>query len=83
MIAYSIYELLPNNYAIGHFEKALKGHAGLYDYLKHSTALDLRKQGVTHINYEQDLGIENLRYSKMLLHPETFLKKFTVSLADS
>lgn len=79
MVGYSIYELLPNNYAIGHFEKALKSHPGLYDYLKHSTALDLHEQGVTHINYEQDLGIENLRYSKMLLHPETFLKKYTIT----
>jgi len=79
MVGFSIYEMLPNNYAIGHFEKALKSHNGLYDFLKHSTAANLNKRGVTHINYEQDLGIEKLRYSKMLLHPETFLKKFTIS----
>lgn len=81
MVAFSIYELLPNNYAMGHFEKALKEHAGLYDYLKHSTALDLHQQGVSHINYEQDLGLDNLRYAKTLLHPEFFLKKFSVEMA--
>jgi hypothetical protein len=81
MVAFSIYELLPGNYALGHFEKALKVHPGLYSHLKHATASHLHDQGVTHINYEQDLGLENLRKAKMLLKPETFLKKFTVSLA--
>jgi len=78
MVAYSIYEI-QDVYAIGHSEKALKSHAGLYDFLKHSTAQDLHIQGVQYINYEQDLGIESLRQSKMLLHPETFLKKYTIS----
>ncbi|MGC1177328.1 MAG: phosphatidylglycerol lysyltransferase domain-containing protein [Candidatus Saccharimonadales bacterium] len=80
MVAYSIYET-QGEYAIGHFEKALKSHPGLYDFLKHSTVVDLHKQGVKYVNYEQDLGIESLRQSKLLLHPETFLKKYTVALA--
>lgn len=80
MVAYSIYEL-QDSYAIGHFEKALKSHPGLYDFLKHSTAVDLHQQGAQYINYEQDLGIEGLRKSKLLLHPETFLKKYTIALA--
>ncbi len=78
LVAYSIYEIA-DRYAIGHFEKALKTHPGLYDYLKHQTAMNLHRQGVKYINYEQDLGIEGLRKTKLLLHPEHFLKKYTVS----
>ena len=80
MVAYSIYEV-KGDYAIGHFEKAVRGHPGLYDFLKHRTAQNLHHQSVKYINYEQDLGIEGLRKSKLLLHPESFLKKFTVKMA--
>lgn len=79
MVAYSIYEIL-SDYAMGHFEAASKSYPGLYDFLKHSTAKDLYNQGVKYINYEQDLGIEGLRQAKLLLHPERFLKKYSVSL---
>jgi hypothetical protein len=78
MVAFSIYEKR-GDYAVGHFEKAVKTHSGLYAHLKHSTAHNLHQQTVKYINYEQDLGIEGLRKSKLLLHPESFLKKFTVS----
>lgn len=81
MVAYSIYEL-QGSYAVGHFEKALKSHVGLYDFLKHTTATDLHGQGAQYINYEQDMGIKGLRNAKLLLHPETFLKKYTVTLAS-
>jgi hypothetical protein len=80
MVAYAIYEL-QDDYAIGHFMKASKAHTGLYDFLKNSTAIDIHQQGAKYINYEQDLGIEGLRKSKLLLRPEAFLKKFTVALS--
>src|SRR5206468_385716 len=80
MVAYSIYEI-QGDYAVGHFEKAIKTHPGLYDYLKHATAKKLHEQGVKYINYEQDLGIEGLRKAKLLLHPEAFLKKYTIGLS--
>jgi hypothetical protein len=80
MVAYSIYEIR-DDYAIGHFEKALKEHNGLYDYLKHTTAKELHEKGVKYINYEQDLGIVGLRQTKLLLHPEHYLKKYSISLS--
>jgi hypothetical protein len=81
MVAYSIYEIR-GDFAIGHFEKAIKTYPGLYDFLKHYTADELHKKGVKYINYEQDLGIEGIRNAKLLLHPETFLKKFTIKLTE-
>ena len=80
MVAFSIYELLDNGYAIGHFEKALISYHGLFDFLKHQTASRLVGKGVRFINYEQDLGIEGLRKAKQLLHPVTYLKKYTICI---
>lgn len=78
--AFSIYELIQDKHGTIHFEKADASVEGVFHYIKKVVVKELTKKEVSHINYEQDLGIEGLRKSKMLLQPESFLKKYTVKL---
>lgn len=79
MSAFSVEEILPDSYCMGHFWKADTKKIGIYDFLLHSIAEYLNDQKIKSWNFEQDLGIENLRNSKMGYRPQSFLKKFVVS----
>lgn len=81
MVAFSIFEILDDKNGIVHFEKCYTKYPGLTSYVRHQTAVRFEEEGVTHINYEQDLGISGLRKSKEMLHPVHFLKKYSVKLA--
>lgn len=78
--AFSITELLEENIAMWHYKKADRSIEGLGVALNHFAAKKLHEKGVMHINYEQDLGIEGLRQSKMASQPVYFLKKFSLEL---
>lgn len=79
LIAYSIDEILKDNYGIIHFEKADTSYVGIFQYLKQQTAKHLDKLGCKYINYEQDLGIPGLRKAKQSWRPIGYLKKYTIS----
>ena len=81
-LAFSIEELLPNGYCMGHFWKADIGRSGIYNFLLHTIAEYLRTQDIEWWNFEQDLGIEGLRRSKMSFSPVNFRKKYKVSLVN-
>jgi hypothetical protein len=83
MIGFSIEELLPDRYCMGHFWKADCTHTGAYDILVHEVAQHLETRNVAFWNVEQDLGIPALRYSKAKYGTAHFLEKYTVSLRDS
>ena len=80
MIAFSIDEILPNSYAISHFFKADSSYSGIFDFLSKKLSEYMQKNNVVFWNWEQDLGVENLRKSKMSYRPVRFLKKYKVSL---
>ena len=80
LIAFAINELLRNGYAISHFVKANTSYAGIYAFVMHAMAKSLLSQDCQYLNYEQDLGLENLRYAKMCFRPVRFLKKYQVSV---
>jgi len=82
MIGFSIDEILSNQYCVEHFSKAYNEHIGVYDFLNLKMALHLEANNVALWNWEQDLGIESLRRSKMSYRPVHFLKKYIVSLAN-
>jgi len=60
-----------------HFEKAVSGYKGLYQYINQSFAAILPEIYET-INREQDLGNAGLRHAKLSYQPTGFVKKFKV-----
>jgi|SRR3989344_2254853 len=81
MVGFTLYEIISNNYAISHFAKADKNHhSAIYDILNWEEAKYLHSLGIKYFNWEQDLGISNLRYSKIKYKPAFFLKKLRIEL---
>lgn len=78
LVAFHIASLPPGTHADALFSKANVAYRGVYAALDHVVALDLVERGYTHMNIQQDLGIESLRRAKQSLHPEYFLKKYSV-----
>ncbi len=58
-----------------HFEKAVGGFKGLYQFINKSFA-SILPDTYTYINREQDLGNEGLRRAKMSYRPAGFVRKF-------
>jgi uncharacterized protein len=80
LIGFSSFEIIHDNYGLGHFEKANHDYTGLTIYLRRTMAEELHKLGVEFINTEQDLGIEGLRIAKTNLKPVKFLKKYKIKI---
>ncbi|HBE90795.1 MAG TPA: hypothetical protein DDW41_06325 [Candidatus Andersenbacteria bacterium] len=78
-VAFSINEVLTSRYAISHFVKANINFSGVYSYLMQATADALISRGCALLNYEQDLGVSGLRYSKTAFRPVCFLRKYVIS----
>jgi hypothetical protein len=77
-VAYVLGEELPGvaTFVI-HFEKAVPGYKGLYQFINQSFAAILPEDYET-INREQDLGNEGLRHAKLSYNPSGFIEKFKV-----
>lgn len=60
-----------------HFEKAVSGYKGLYQFINQSFAAILPEVYET-INREQDMGDAGLRQAKLSYQPTGFIKKFKV-----
>lgn len=78
-IAFSIDEILPNRFALAHYSKFDTSFRGINEFLNHKIANELTARGVKLWNWEQDLDIEDLRYSKMSYMPTKFIKKYCVN----
>lgn len=79
IIAFSIDEIVSHDYAISHFFKTDHSHQGCTEYFNSALAENLHNSGIEHWNWEQDLGLNNLRDVKQRYRPVSFLKKFIVS----
>ena len=79
LMGFEIDEILSPKYAIAHFSKVDTSCGDINDFLNMKLSEYLKNKGVEFCNWEQDLGIENLRKSKMSYSPITFLKKYRVS----
>lgn len=80
LIGFSIFEPLNKDTAICHFAKVNQNFAGAHDYIMKMQAEWLFANSIRTLNYEQDLGIANLKHSKLSFRPESFLKKYIVIL---
>lgn len=79
VIAFILYEdIETKSQSIIHFEKALKSYHSLSYFLKYNFVKSLYSHGIDTLNYEQDLGIEGLRETKLKLNPSGFNKVFTI-----
>lgn len=82
MIAFMISEIRNSEYSVGHFAKTcpIKGSTA---FLLQSLAKILSSKGIKYFNYEQDLGLENLRTAKERFRPTFFLKKYILHCKKS
>ncbi len=79
IVGYTISDALYNKYCTGLFGSYDYAYDGVMQVAEIETLRLFKKMGCTHINIEQDLGIQNLRSSKESWQPEYFLKKFEIS----
>ena len=79
MIGFSIDELLPNKFVMGHFIKADVRYKGIYEFLNEKTAGYLYINNYLDWNWQQDLGITGLRKLKKSYQPLKMFKKFKVT----
>ena len=80
LVGFTAYETLPEGYAISHFAKAdTKLDSAAYDMLNWEEAKILKTEKIKYYNWEQDLGIQGLRHSKIKYKPGFLLKQFIVS----
>ncbi|MEI6839244.1 MAG: phosphatidylglycerol lysyltransferase domain-containing protein [Alcaligenaceae bacterium] len=80
LLAFLIYEIVNSEYAVGHTAKCDVSIKGTNAILMKNLADKLYSAGIKYFNYEQDLGLENLRISKERYRPSFFLKKYLVTL---
>ena len=79
MVGFSINQVIQHGYAINLFEKADISYPGVFPHIRNIACSYLLKNGAYLLNFEQDLGIEGLRISKLSYHPTNFLKKYVIS----
>lgn len=71
-----------SNFAVAHFAKANITFPGIYSYMFRETCKALIARGKQYLNYEQDLGLTQLRQAKTAFRPVRFLKKYSVTLGE-
>lgn len=77
--AFTLGELLNEDTAVIHIEKADPGIPGLYQLINQQFCAQ-RWRGTRYVNREQDLGIPGLRESKLSYGPVHFAEKFRIRL---
>jgi hypothetical protein len=79
VVAFATGEPLNPTTYVEHFEKALPGYTGVYQFLLQAFARSV-PEDFTFLNREQDLGVEGLRRAKEGWHPAFLVDKYTVRI---
>lgn len=69
-----------DGYNIIHFEKADISFRGSYPFLMQQNSKLLESFNIKYLNFEQDLGIDSLRFTKRKFCPSSFLKKYLITV---
>ncbi|MGX4599937.1 DUF2156 domain-containing protein [Faecalimicrobium sp. JNUCC 81] len=77
--SFSIGEILTDDMALIHIEKANQDIRGLYQYINQQFIVNEFNEAKL-INREEDLGIEGLRKAKLSYHPIKFTEKYTITV---
>ncbi len=81
MQAYAIGEMLSEDTAVEHFEKANLKYRGLYQAVCSEFCKAL-PDTCLYVNREEDMGLENLRHAKQALRPHHMAEKYICTLTD-
>ena len=81
LVGFSVNEILPNGYALGHFAKADYRFDGVYPFMLRGVCRHLRECGVALLNIEADLGDAGLAEAKSHCHPQGRLRKYVIAEA--
>jgi hypothetical protein len=79
LAAFAVGEPLNVSTFVEHFEKALPGYNGAYQYLLQAFAQFI-PESFPLLNREQDLGLEGLRRAKESWHPALLVEKYTLRM---
>lgn len=79
LAAFCIDELMESEYAVSHVAKTDPSFSGINSFLMQKSAEILYSYGKRYFDYEQDLGLSNLRLGKTLFRPCFLLKKYNLS----
>jgi len=79
VMAFTIGEMLNDNTAVVHIEKADPDIPGLYQIINQQFS-EKAWQNMRYINREQDLGIPGLREAKLSYYPHHFVEKYRIRL---
>ena len=82
LIGFSVNEILPDGYALGHFAKSDYDYPGVFQFILHGACKYLLEQGVQFLNVEADLGDAGLAEAKHLMNPQGRLRKYVIVEAD-
>jgi uncharacterized protein len=81
LVGVSVNEVLSRDYALCHFEKVSRVYPHLGILTVNEAAKYIHSEGCELVNWEQDLGLPGLRYSKRSYHPNDLLKKYSITAA--
>ena len=78
LIGFQTFEILSKEYAMCEFMKCDVNFKGIYQMLMWKTSDYLKKQGISYLNLQVDLGNPNLRKSKDQYSSKIILKRYIV-----
>lgn len=80
LVAFSVSEVIDDDHAINHFQKANLNLSGISYYTFYSMMEVLNQKGIKYLNFQEDVGIPGLRSFKQKMRPTLVDKRFSIEL---